>query len=204
MRYFRHAPLTFWVAVTLALTATIAAAWFAGRDTSTAIISRNATIDVRTDVQAMLERVSGVYPAITTLDLGVWAEETAALADAGHSRHIAAGGASDDATGAAWLAVAVEARTLATEGPTDPSAALAGAARLGSATQRLVALSDGLTIPTTTSLPLNTAPAGDKPAPPTPGPSKGTGDRAPTSPTSPTSPTAPSDQTTTTKQGASS
>jgi len=148
MRYFRHAPLTFWVTIVLMLTITISAAWFAGRDTGTNITVRYPAYDTRKDALSMLERVSGVYPAITTLDLYTWAKETSILAEAGLANYLASGGLVDDKTGLAWTSVAVEARNLATEGVNDTSAAIVGAARLGSATQILVANVDGLAIST--------------------------------------------------------
>ena len=78
MRYLRHAPLAFWVAVTMLLVGISAAAWYAGKDTTVVVTPMANTGETRSDVKAMIERVSGVYPAITTLDLAVWANATAA------------------------------------------------------------------------------------------------------------------------------
>lgn len=150
MRYLRHAPLAFWLAVAVTLAGIAVSAWYAGRDLTTPVVVNKTFGDPRGDAQAMLERVSGVYPSITTLELAEWANETARLADAGLGRHLATGGTNDDPIGLAWTRVATDARTLAAEGPQDASLALTGATRLGQAAQQLAALADGIVIPDAT------------------------------------------------------
>jgi hypothetical protein len=146
MRYLRHAPLTFWLAVVLALGGIIVASFYAGRDLSTTLVINKTFGDPRGDAQAMLERVSGVYPSITSLELREWSYETARQADVGLSRHLSFGGFREDDVGLAWSSVAEAARTLAVEGPNDSSTALTGVSRLGQAVQNLVAIADGLII----------------------------------------------------------
>jgi hypothetical protein len=147
MRYLRHAPFAFWLAVALALGGIVLSSWYAGRDLSTPLVVNKTFGDPRGDAQAMLERVSGVYPSITNLELSSWALETARLADVGLVRHLASGGTTGDVVGQAWAQVADAARNLAVDGPQDASTALTGASRLGQAAQQLAALADGIVIP---------------------------------------------------------
>ena len=142
VNYLRHAPLTFWVAVCVALGGLLVAASAERPQTSLASAPSSAgTSQSRDAAMAAMARVSGVYPAIHSNAVTQWADDTRQQFENSLDNYINSGGDTEDPLGQAWLE-AIDAAEDLSAAP--ESRRLMKAAVLGQKVHYLVSLSSGV------------------------------------------------------------
>lgn len=140
MRYLRHAPLTFWVATVLLFTAV----GFLAMNSGDAKISVNTTSPQsistgRAQAFALMQRISGAYPALTADSFTTWATGTAEMARNGLAEVKAANGPTDRLT-LGWQSVVSAAEALVGTDPGDTPQIIERVAQLNTAAQTIVEL----------------------------------------------------------------
>lgn len=147
MRYFRHAPMAFWAVFVLVLGLIVATAIYVGRDATPNINVYDPTYSQRDAAFSMVQRVSGMYPAVTANNLQEWAAETEYMARQNLNLYIENGGDEFDEVGKAWTSVAESANNLVTVDATNNPLVLEKTAVLGQAAQNLIVKVDSYTTP---------------------------------------------------------
>lgn len=147
MRYFRHAPLAFWTVFAILFGGLIATALYVARDNTPEVNVYNPTYSQRDSAFSMMQRISGMYPAVTANNLKEWALETESIALYNLDLYIANGGSEDDAVGTAWNGVAQSSRELSDVDTSNNPLVLEKTASLGQAGQKLIVTVDSYTTP---------------------------------------------------------
>ena len=147
MRYFKHAPMAFWALFVLALGSLIAVAVYVGKDTTPSITSYNATYSQRDAAFEMMQRISGMYPAVTANNLQAWASETEAIASYNLDLYVENGGDAFDDVGQSWGTIVQYSNDLAAVDTNNSPLVLEKTALLGQAGQNLIVKVDSYTTP---------------------------------------------------------
>jgi hypothetical protein len=147
MRYFKHAPLAFWAVFVLGLGLLVSVAIYVGKDNAPNINVYDPTYSQRDAAFSMVQRVSGMYPAVTANNLTQWAEETEYMARQNLDLYIENGGEEFDEVGLAWAKVAESAESLGVVDVTNNPLVLEKTAVLGQAAQNLIVKVDSYTTP---------------------------------------------------------
>lgn len=144
MRYLRHAPLAFWLAVVIAFTGIGAYAWQAGSSRPIVKVDQMSTPAAsRVHAIELMTKVSGAYPSIMSGAMPEWATSTAGLARRGLSAAKAATQQRPELV-AAWERVVVTSDLLATTNVNDRALMLERVALLGTQAQDVVMLANAM------------------------------------------------------------
>lgn len=143
MNYFRHAPLSLWVAVTVALGSLLVAGALLGGSSQAEVNvpQRVAATDNRIAAKAAMERVSGVYPAVRSGERAEWSQETREHFIGEFEKFTAAGGDPESPLGLAWQSAITAAKDLETAKEEE---VLTVAAVLGQRVHELVSVAHGI------------------------------------------------------------
>lgn len=147
MRYFKHAPMAFWAFFVLALGSLIAVALYVGKDTTPSVTSYNPTYSQRDAAFDMMQRLSGMYPAVTANNLQSWAGETESLASYNLELYLENGGSATDEVSQAWSDIAQYSKELTVVDINNSPLVLEKTALLGQAGQNLIVKVDSYTTP---------------------------------------------------------
>jgi hypothetical protein len=136
MSYFRHAPLTFWSVILLVLVVMAGVGFLAaseGREPASAL---SVPADPpAADVEDLVTRMSGVYPALASGTGASWAKDYAQLASEARGRFLDSGTRPDLID--EWADVVSAANQLALVDARNPQDFTAKTGTLGSAVGRL-------------------------------------------------------------------
>jgi hypothetical protein len=144
MRYLRHAPLAFWLAVVIAFTGIGAYAWQTGSSRPIIKVDRMGTPAAsRVHAIELMTKVSGAYPSIMSGAMPEWATSTAALARRGLAAANSATTPRPELV-TAWERVVTTSDHLATTDVNDRALVLERVALLGTQAQDVVMLVNGM------------------------------------------------------------
>lgn len=144
MRYLRHAPLAFWLAVVIAFTGIGAYAWQAGSSRPIVKVDRMSTPAAsRVHAIELMTKVSGAYPSIMSGAMPEWATSTAGLARRGLAAANAATQPRPELV-AAWERVVTTSDLLAATDVNDRALVLERVALLGTQAQDVVMLANAM------------------------------------------------------------
>lgn len=144
MRYLRHAPLAFWLAVVTGFVAIGVYAWQTGSTQTIIKVDRLGTPAAsRVHAMELMTRVSGAYPSITAGTMPQWAADTAELARRGLAA-AESGQPRNAQLVSAWNAAVAASEQLAGTSVNDRALVIERVARLGTAARDVVMLANAM------------------------------------------------------------